>query len=47
MTDVTKLLENLVEPTTIEQNCVLSLIKHVWKKMKKKKYMKKIEQNYK
>jgi hypothetical protein len=33
MTDVTRLLENPVEATTIVQKCVLLLVKHVlWKK---------------
>ena len=43
MTDSTRLLENPVEATTIVQNCVLLLVKHVlWKKNEKE--MKKKEE---
>jgi hypothetical protein len=37
MTDVTRLLENPVEATTIVQNVVLLLVEHVGKKMSKRK----------
>ena len=38
MTDVTRLLKNSVEATTIVQHFVLSLVEHVvWKKKRKKK----------
>jgi len=37
MTDVTRLLENPMEATTIVQKFVLLLVKHVMKKRKKKK----------
>jgi hypothetical protein len=44
MTDVTRLLENSVEATTIVQKFDLLLVKHVlWKKKKKKKMKKKVK----
>jgi hypothetical protein len=48
MTDVTRLLENSVEATTIVQKFDLLLVKHVlWKKKKKKEKKKKKKKNEK